>query len=475
MKRNLVKNLILSVVALSICLSGCGKKVSDTDVYTIDWYLVTGVVPAESETSAVESEVNKYIQEKIGANLKLHYLNWGAYDSKINVMVAGGEKFDICYTQGDTYRLMASKNAFLPLNDLMAKYAPKTKELLGDDFLRGSQIDGINYGLPANKDKGNHSGFVYRKDLAEKYGLTERMDNIKSFDELYPILDIIKEKEPSIAPLHQSGVYTIAALKPFTTIAFPIGTYTDANTVEIVNYVESPEYIEICKKNRQHMEDGYAHMENMESEENYFVKPMSLIPGKSDEMNSTYKYEWVQVDLTTPYMTVGAANGSLMAISRTCKQPEKVMQFLEMFNTDPYLNNLIIYGIEGKHYNKINDNTIEPIKDSGYGNSGMQWEFGNQFINYLVKGEKEDKHKILEEYNSKLLPEKMLGFSFDSEPVKVELGACQNVKAEYENVLATGTGDVDKVLAEYTQKLKAAGADKILEEVKKQYAEWSGK
>ena len=79
----------------------------------------------------------------------------------------------------------------------------------------------------------------------------------------------------------------------------------------------------------------------------------------------------------------------------------------------------------------------------------------------------------MEEYNAKLIPAPSLGFSFDSEPVKTELGACQNVQAEYVNVLANGGEEnPEAVLDEYINKLKSAGAEKIKEEVKRQLAEW---
>jgi putative aldouronate transport system substrate-binding protein len=33
--------------------------------------------------------------------------------------------------------------------------------------------------------------------------------------------------------------------------------------------------------------------------------------------------------------------------------------FLELVNTDPYLSNLINYGIEDSHYKKVNESIIE--------------------------------------------------------------------------------------------------------------------
>ncbi len=461
--------ILTGTMLLAMGLTGCGNQSSDDAAYTIDWYIVANTAPTAVE--AVEAKADEYLKDKINAKLKLHYLTWAQYYEKLNVMNAGGEKYDICWINGDSYKLNATKNAYLPIDDLLDKYAPKTKEIIGDEFLKGSQINGKNYGIPANKDKGHSAGIMYRKDLADKYGFTEKLNNIKSIDEIYPMLDVIKQNEPGIEPLLEHGPGSSKDLLFFDTFAFPAGVYVNGED-KVVNYVESPEYKEACEKTRYNFVNGYSWLENKESSENFFIQISGLKAGKAKELNGTRKYEWCQVELTDGYMTDMDTTGSIMAISRTSENPEKVMQFLELFNTDEYLNNLIVFGIEGVNYTKNDDNTIAPIENSGYGNSGMQWVFGNTFINYTVQGEDLNKVQEMEKFNEMLIPAPNLGFTCNQESIKTEVGACQNVKKEFENRLANGAEDVDTILNEYISKLKAAGSDKILEEVTKQYNEW---
>ena len=474
MKKNF-KKLISGAMALVMAaglMAGCGGNGGSSDNYQIDWYLVTGTVPGD--TAEVEAKVDEYLAEKLpGTTLKMHYLDWGAYDQKLNVMMAGGEKFDICYTNGDTYKQNVAKNAFLPLNELIDEFAPKTKEIVGEDFLKGSQINGVNYGIPANKDKGHQQGMLYRKDIAKELDLEEMIANVKTMDDMYPIFDIVKEKRPDIVPLTEGGVQATTSLINFDTVAFPIGFMLDDETLTPVNYVETEEYKEAVLKIREHRLKGYTKADYNGTSEMHFAEFVGLKPGKAEEMSTSRKHEYGQIEMSEAYMTNGDATGSLMAVSRTSGDPERAVQFLELFNTDPYLNNLIIYGIEGKHYNKIDENYVEPINNSVYGNAGMQWEFGNTFINYLTKGENVDKVKNMEEFNDNLKQAPSLGFIFDGAAVKTEAGACLNVKAEYENTLAGG-GDKDpeKTLEEYRAKLKSAGVDKILEEVTRQLNEW---
>ena len=64
----------------------------------------------------------------------------------------------------NNYRNNVARGAFLALNDpktdLLGKYAPKTKALLGAYFLAGSAMRGINYAIPANKEKAHNWGFL---------------------------------------------------------------------------------------------------------------------------------------------------------------------------------------------------------------------------------------------------------------------------------------------------------------------------
>jgi putative aldouronate transport system substrate-binding protein len=89
---------------------------------------------------------------------------------------------------------------------------------------------------------------------------------------------------------------------------------------------------------------------------------------------------------------------------------------LELFNTDKYLNNLINYGIEGTHYVKVSDNVIKAGLAVDQYNLGMQWMFGNQFINYLYSNEDPKKWDKFNAFNKAALPLKSLGSSLPWRP-----------------------------------------------------------
>ena len=151
--------------------------------------------------------------------------------------------------------------------------------------------------------------------------------------------------------------------------------------------------------------------------------------------------------------------------------------FYNMMYTDKQLINLVGRGIEGKHYVKAGANRIEYApateggKKSGY-NPNETWAYGNQFLTYLMPGEPDDIWDQFKKFNdeSEIAPD--MGFNFDSSALKTEVSAIKNVETEFRPILETGSVDPEANVPKFKEKLKAAGIDKVIEEMNKQYAEW---
>ncbi len=440
------------------------------EIYEINWYTVAD---PQQDTPLVEEEVNKYLKDKINATLKLNYLNWSDYDAKIPTMLMAGESFDICFTCGwfNKYRPNVAKGVFLPLNDLMTQYAPRTKELLGEDILSATRIKGFNYAIPAYKEMARAQGYLLLKSLVDKYNFD--LTAIKTYKDIEPMLQVIKENEPDIVPCGND------LPMEWNHLCDTIALYPDNRDTTAVFYFETPEFKDICETAYKWANAGYISkdvgvtQEDMMKNSKVFAITQGLKPGKDAEISKSYKNEWIQVQTTPTIMTNGELDGSMVAIPVNSKNPERTMMFLELFNTDKYLNNLIDFGIENKHYVKVSDNIIDFAPEtengakSGY-NPNMCWAMGNVFLNYIFKGEDPDKLNSLLNFNKNALVMNNLGFSFDSEPVKTEVAACQNVYSEYYGNLKRGLIDPAVKIPEAIEKFEANGIRKIQKECQKQ-------
>lgn len=458
--------------------SDSGKQ--ELKPYQLSWYVIGG--GQQKDTPAVEEEVNKYIKDKINATLKITTFDWGTYDQKLNAMIAAGEAFDMFFTcsWAADYRVNSLKGALLPLNDLIDKYAPKTKALVGPEFLNAASVNGKIYAIPANKEKAQGTGVIFRKDLLDKYNMD--VSNVKSLQDLEPLFKIIKEKEPGVFPLEANGSDSPSRINADVDSPAP-GCYVAEDGKTIKRGLDNPRYIDVIRLTNKWYKAGYIRPDAATIKDvtpdrkagKTFTMFVQLKPGKDVELGSDIGFPLKQVVFNKPTITNGDISGSMQGISRTSKDPARALMFLELFNTDKYLNNLINFGIEGKHYSKVSDNVIDlqggsQGKDSNY-NPGTPWMFGNVFLTYLNKNDAPDKWKQYEDWNAKAVYAPSVGFVFNPDQVKTEVAALANVEKEFSGI-TSGAYDPDTYLAKYKEKQIAAGVDKIVAECQKQYDEF---
>lgn len=499
-----ILSILLSAALMLTSFAGCGKKSDDSSSkdnnssntsqddnstlkpVELTWYFIGN--GQQKDVEMIEAKVNEYIKDKINATVKLQCYAWGEeYDNKLSQMIASGQNFDICFTAAwaNNYVTNASKGAFVALNDdkkLFETYAPKTMALLGEDFLSGSQINGINYGIPANKEKAHSWGFLFNKDLVEKYNLD--VNSVKSLEDLEPLLKVIKENEPNVYPLEALSGESPYKLLDWDTVGddkCPGVVTNDTTDLKVFNEFETEETMQLFKTLREYYLAGYIRQDAMtvtdynadETAGKIFCATKSLKPGKDAEMTLSSGVNWTQVYITPAVISNRDTMGSLQAISSTSKNPERALMFLELFNTDEYLNNLINYGIEGTHYEKISDKVIKAADGADGYNPGTGWMFGNQFLNYLNEKEDPDKWSKFEEFNASATATKTLGFNFDATPVKSQIAAINSLWDEYVPSLETGSVDPEEFLPKFIKELKAAGIDDVIAEKQKQLDKWA--
>lgn len=469
------------VVANAANLSTKGNS-SITDPYQIDWYLVGSGAP--KDVGLVENAVDTYLKDKINATVKLNILDWGSYNDKMQVMIASGQKFDLCFTStwiNDVFR-NSLNGAFVDLGPLLDKYAPKAKAAMGSKLLKASQINGKNYVIPTIKELAQNFGFVYNKTLAQKYGID--MSKVNTLEKLDGVLKIIYAKEGSKKnfatvnpyPVEPSSFYQWNYYGSQASSVGVIGP--DGKT--FVNQYETTDFRKSYSIARQWYMKGYNIKDAVTSKVdftkpgNFFVFFMDVKPGYAEEQNPMNKangWEEGVVNVTKPVMSNGSIFGACTGISRTSQNPERVAMFLNLMMSDKYLNNLITYGIEGKHYKKTSANAIQPIADSGY-NIGIPYQLTNSNLRYLMPGESPTLLADYKKYNESALLAPDLGFIFNPTPVKTEMAACDNIVKQYSMALSYGVIDPAKYYTEFIDKLKAAGASKIVAEKQKQFDAW---
>jgi putative aldouronate transport system substrate-binding protein len=438
--------------------------------------------PPQADEKLVEEALNKILTEKINATIDIAPIDWGAWDDKMNLMIASREPVDVLFTaQWNGHAKNVAKGAYLELGDLIQKFGQGILETQDPAFLEGAKINGKNYAVPTSKELAAAGGIVYRKDIADELGLD--MASVKEPEDLGPIYAKVKEAYPDMAPLYtQDGVLFNAhyfaqydALGDGTIPGVIMKTGTDT-TVQLAQEMDL--YKRYLKVARDFYTKGYINQDaattQLAAADAFkagvaFSSTESLKPGKAAEVANATNLQGKLDQIMFSERTVSTAEpaGSMLAISSTSADPERAMMFINLLHTDKEINNLVTFGIEGTHYTRNGDIISATDKTTNYAH-GIAWQIGNQFLNYIWDTEDPNKWANFAEFNKGAIKSPALGFTFDPENVKTEVGAIANVIKQYEKAIQTGSVDPDKMLPEFVAALKAAGSDKVVAEKQKQ-------
>ena len=451
----------------------------------------------------MKKRINDIIKPKINATVKLKLIDWGSYDQKMNLVISSGEEWDLAFTSGWTnnYFQNVAKGAYAPLDELVDKYAPTLKKDIPSTFFKAATVKGKLYAVPNFQRATPGYGYLIKKDVADTLGIDWKSP--KKFSDLAPILEKIKKAKPELityAYSQQDDVFLKATpmfgMEALGDSVTPGNIYLNDSNLKVVNQYETPEFKEYLTLMRDWYKKGYIRSD-----------AATLKDLGADKKAGKIATTWGQIDLdavdfanaglkdngrlfsdgnkagsydfrfVNPVLTTDKAAATLTAINANSKHKEKAMEFINLLNTDKELYTAICYGVEGKHYKKVNEGRVETIADGGY-QIFSNWEFGNnanQLLNETdpVDGEKDNKfNKMWIDLNTNAPASPALGFTFDFTPVKAEKAQVDAIISQLYFSLASGSVDIDKFYPQFIQSLKAAGADKIIAEKQKQIDEW---
>lgn len=508
--------IVVCVFVCGILLSGCGSAGSPAAQTTQKTTDAAGNSEKAAETSAapqlapyeinayflapqckdlplVQEEVSKLLTQKINATIKLNYFWWDSYQQKQQLVVASGEKIDIMFSPSWWgYNDYVAKQAWLPLDDLLAEYGKDIIANIAPAYLKAPVINGKLYAIPTAKDMFGNGGFIFNKALIDKYQFD--INSITKPEDIEPWLQKIKDNEPGIIPFlstqgDQSPYFTMDFMGSCTgTADVPVGFLKTDGEVKVVNQLETDIYKRVYKLAHSWYQKGYINKDvatlqdgtPIKKAQKVFAWTEQLKPGKADELKAQYGYELVQADAWKGvqfYTTTPDLTNSQLVIPRTSKDPARAMMFINLLFIDKQIKNLLSWGIENKHYKKIGENQIDFADGVTADNSGYtglaQWSMGgSQFLDYLWASEAPDKWEKMQKFNDSAKPMKTIGWTYDSSNVKSEIAALTTVGQNMIRPLASGLVDYDTYYPKLKEALEKAGINKVIADAQKQVDEY---
>jgi putative aldouronate transport system substrate-binding protein len=454
------------------------------------WYLVGD---PHKDTPKVMEEFNKMLEKDLNATVKLNFTTWNDWQTKYNLLLTAGEKIDMIFASSWAgYFKYAKQGAFMDLTDMLPKYAPKVQEQVPAQDWSDVTIGGKIYAVPNTNPEYTPDGIVYREDWRKQFNLPE----IKDLDSIGAYMEGIKKNMPNVIPINGSAWNEIStmfmAYNDYHAIGGDSGVVVSKSydtPRDIVIYPFTSEYEAWVKKMKEWADKGFWSKNTLSSKQEagdlikagrgaiYWRNPPGASGFITDMLKKDPKAEMGYFPFTRFHNyampTMSIANG--MAIPKSAKNPERSLMVLEKIRTDPKYYNLITYGIEGYHYDLINDGknivtpskSQDPSKVTGYGIADWGWRY--QPLMKSSEGGWKGIDQFNEEFKNESKPDIFAPISLDYDPVKSEYAAVNQVMDQYGKPLMMGlVPDVDAALKTYRDKLKAAGVDKVAEYVKQQ-------
>ncbi len=478
---------IVMAASMAVGLAGCGGKSDDTMI----WYM-PGDKPAALEE--VMAAFNEKVEPIIGKKIDMQYIDSGSYGEKMKLKMAAGESYDLAYVGWRSdYQTAVEMGGLKDITELVEQ--EKMSEVVDQYYLDSAKVNGKIYAVPNIQIISNPVAFNILPSILKECGIEDKYAQVAemasvsmSFDELKKMFDLysemfaaVKAKRPDLYTWNPSGgnIATYTNYEIYNNLAIR----KDGSDPTLYIEYETEEWKYGCQMVREWYKAGYIRndvasvgtgLPTTEERLKVAFNNNSWGPGSEASEITKYGEPMSYALLYEPYVNRTSALLTMIGVGANAKNPEAAVKFIKLINEDAELYNLLIWGIEGKHYTKNEDGSIKTIDEAGYtmgasavGISG--WQFGNQFNSYTLEGEPLDKYEVVEKMNNEAVKSPMLGFVPDTAAIATEMANVSAVKDEYKAKIFYGTEDFDTWYPEFCQKMEAAGMKKIQAEIQAQY------
>ncbi|BBI31982.1 ABC transporter substrate-binding protein [Cohnella abietis] len=463
--------------------SATGQSATNADEYTVK---IVFVGPATSEAiKEVAAAASAITKEKFNTNIELVRLDYGSFQQGVNLMFSGNEQFDLMPNFAFNTATAANSGQILDLDDLLAKKGKDLLEQISDEDWRAMTVGGKIYAVPNNKEKAQGYGIAMATEMLE--GIGYDASTIKSQDDLEELFKAIKAKYPTVHPLVSDN--GLMGQMPVTKddLGYDFGVLEnglDASNTTVVNWFASETYkkqVELRYKWAKQgliMPDASTNTESAGSligAGKGFSAFTNTKPGIEAEWQRKAGKPMTVVELVKPFSTTSGVSNQWY-ISYTSKKPERAMEVLNEMYINPELADILVNGIEGKHY--VKDTTAgvlsypEGVDASNTSYSSVAWAWLNELITTPWEADGASIWKDTIAFNESASPSVAKGFMWNNSNVLNEITASNNVIAKFANAIESGMLDPATTLPKFVQELNDAGVQKIVDEKQLQLNKW---
>ncbi len=474
MKKKIMSLIFIVSLIISV-FSGCSSTDEGKDgIIRLRWVTYGASVP--DDINKIVEAANAYSKEKIGVVVDLEIQP----TEMINLIMASGEYYDMIFTCEwlNSYDSAASKKLFYDITDLVESETPELYGIIGD-YWECAKLDGRIYGVPTLKDMGTEMMFRFNSDYYEGQKGME-IPEYMTFEELEPYLEAYKKDFPHKYPLGVSkggipGFVNFLERIVGNLITIPY----KSETPKAVPIWECEELIERYRLLHKWYTLGYIHPDASALESTAIEKDTPVKFGVAWRGYSGYSNpaDWgfnVKTSIYDgPYISRATEQGAMIGICAGCDEThaKAALKYIELLNTDRKFRDILAYGIEGVHFEYLENGTVLRTREGIDRYQVSLYPFGS-VVNASVESVSRDFlsdpdqwKKVYEGYKEYGIFSKTNGFVYDKTRKEDIIATVNAIYSNYSTDLMTGTSDPDVVIPKMKEELIAAGIYELLDDV----------
>lgn len=477
--------------------SGGAEASEDTKHIVVTWVYYTVAAPDLQE---VTDAVNAITIPKINVEVEFEPISLNDTYAKYATYIASGEGIDCMLLLFQNPLQYYNNGSVEPLNELLEQYGP-TISALAEEYPITASVDGEVYGFaPVDQYYGTQPCIYLKGDYVEAAGdlISADAEHVYSTEELTAIFAAIKEAFPEVYPFNTVG-NAITASQLSSGFAsgiqydimggsFGTGVLMGTDSTEIVNYFETEEYYNYLKTVKEWYDAGYILPDAVTTDStntdllNSGVSATALTEYNpivyADQIGNMGE-GCIPLKTAAPYYQSKAAGIVTWTIPVTSKEPEAAMKFYDLLYSDVELANLVMWGLEGKHYVKTETEQVITFPD------GVDATTSGYYNTFGVWGDRRDQYVWTElatkapnaEYTGKTManPTKagIGNYQYNNTNTVNTVANIDTVIKRYAPALECGAvSDLDATYKEFINALKVAGIDEVIADNQAQFDEY---
>ena len=440
--------------------------------------------------------MNEITAKKAGVVIK--DARWAAvaeYANAVSLAMSAGEQLDICGVfpmAPASFSAMVAAGQLTDITELLDEEGKDLKAEMGE-YLDGMSVNGRILGVPCFRNYASAMYVIMRNDILEDVGMLEQAKALDSWSGLEEIWAAVKESGFNGAEWGSARMQAgmLATPDKFEdAVAYDVlgDTYnlvfTDDEGHVSLSY-DNPEFVEGLYKQKAYWDADLCYKDGLTTEEHVdtltkagiiFSSLQTSEMGVEAAKKEATGYDETCIELKKNLLTSSHVNKFGMVVPVTAQEPEAAVRWLNAVWTDPELENLLIWGIEGEDY-VITETGEADFPEGTDGNvkyHGADFVMGNYFnaLPWVGNGVGSEFRKAAYDYlvSSEVSP--YMGFTSDNSALDNTLTAINSVYTKWGKMISFGAfedGDIDSYVAD----LKAAGVDDYLNALQEQLDAWN--